>query len=47
MYSTSPEIRSLDNTFIRPVKLKEVDEITNHNPYAVSGRVNSIQLQFA
>ena len=26
MYSTSPQIRSLDNTFIRAVKLEEVDE---------------------
>ena len=30
MYSTSPQIRSLDNRFIRPVKLEEVDE--DHKP---------------
>ena len=30
MYSTSPQIRSLDNIFIRPVKLEEVDE--DHKP---------------
>ena len=35
MYSTSPQIRSLDNTFIRAVKLEEADE--DRKPYSLCG----------
>ena len=46
MYLISLRITSLDNSFIRLIKLSGVATERKHNPHEAARRVNSIKLQF-